>query len=315
MIFVIPKSQQMTFKQLDGNQYLYNKGLLQYVGMQNFDNRLLLDEIWQSVQYNKKDTLKVDSSDPILIQVTTDYVDVNNLPLFQIQCFDVNNNLLNLPISTNPIFFYLDGTGNVVFNISIAANLFSQGLYYFIISSRANTNGLVPVVFVSEVFEIGDFATMTLVQWHDSDRDGILWDGATIFGMRAELGLEYTDGNESSIYEGFNFEYITEYDVAKRAMQIFGDPMARYKVEKLQLAFAHSMVYVNNILVNKNGKNGKISKKEFSNSYTFEITVWEVNYENYTSLETISGTAVSTGEWIDNAGNKMLDNAGNFLIN
>lgn len=308
-VFKIPRSQTLRFVQVnfDGTNY-------SYIGLQNFDNRLLMDESWQTPEYKNEYLRKFSKGDPILIQFTTNY----NIDKISVQLCNYDGSInLNGLFNRTTIYSYSDGSGNVAYNYLLdQSNVDFYGFFFVKITSEDNTQP--QTIFRSESFEINSkYSDLPYVSWQNSDRDGIYWDssGLTIFGFRAELRIKYSPQLEASIFEGFNFQPETLFSVSKRCWDIKGDPMPRYNCEALKLAFDHYDVFVNNIPVNSNGSSAKINPVDYTNLYNFEITVIETEYEDYSVLQEISGQVISISDvLIDNDNIVLADTDGSILI-
>ena len=295
-IFVIPRSQTLRFVQVFG---IPTGNTFTYASQHTFDRHFLMDENWQTPEYKKQITQKFIPKDPILIQLTTNY-DITKVKI-QLCNYDgsvnVNSNFTQIQLYT-----YLDLSGNIVWNYLLNQTLVQfNGLYfikiYYTGTDQPNT------VFISEMFEINPkYSFLPYISWQNSDRDGIFWDsaGTTIFGFRAEIRRKYVPNLEASVYEGFNFEPITLYSVSKRGIQLNADPLPRFIVEKLKLAFEHFDVWLNGVYINSNGQTPKITPIDFTNEYDFDHQVIEVDYENYAQLQEMTGEIdTSVFVWVD----------------
>ena len=264
---------------------------------QTFDNRLLMDESWSTPEQVQEYLQPFAPGDPILIQFTTNYD-----PTF------IKVQLMNQDGSIDPSgnflqsvkYSYSDGSGNVVYNYLLdQSSVTFEGFRYVQITCTDPTQP--PIQFISESFEFGDYAWLPYISWQNSDRDGIFWDdaGETIFGVRAEVQQKYTPSSESSMYEGFNFQPETLFAVPKRMLELTGNPMPRYRVEILELAFKHYNSWVNNVPYSANGASAKIAQIQYTNLYDFSIQLTQVDYENYSILEEITGTVIGNEVYQD----------------
>jgi hypothetical protein len=309
-VFIIPRSQTLRFVQVTpGTNFL----TANYINTQNFDNRLLLDEKWQTPETKNEYLQKFNLADPLLFQFTTDY-DISKIDITV--CNNKGTVLGHNYFDTSIIYTYSDGSGNVVYNMSLSRYKVLNGFYFVKIQSNDLTKP--PISYISESFEYSNkYANLPYIKWQGSDRDGIFWDDAntTIFGIRAELRLRYVPNLEASVYEGFKFQPETLFSVSKRGVQLNGDPMPRFIVEKLKLAFDHFNVWINNVPVNSNGATPKITAIDNSNYYDFDHLVLETEYEDYSVLQEISGTVIAVDDGlIDNDNIELIDNDGFILI-
>jgi hypothetical protein len=293
-VFVIPRSQMLRFVRIDN----YPTGDSR-VG-QTFDNRLLMDELWQTPETVNEYLQKVAPQDPVLIQFTTDY----NIANIIIQLCNQNGNIISTDFRVDIMYSYSDGSDRIVYNALLnQAHQTFNGFYYVQIIANDSDNPY--LLYQSESFEFQTYYNvLPYIQCQKSDRDGIYWDEAsnTIFGIRAEIHMDYDNQSEDSIYEGFNFEPITEFSVARRMWSLTSDPIPRYLAEKLQLFCKHYNIWINAVTFNANGQSSKVTKIDRSNLYNFSISLIETNYEDYSILEAIpSGTVVSGYLDYDNA--------------
>jgi hypothetical protein len=264
---------------------------------QNFDNRLLLDEHWQTPEEIVEYLQKFVAGDPILIQLTTnydpDYITISLLN--QDKSIDASA-VFNRTVA----YTYSDGSGLVVYNFLLDQSFVSYSGLKFVHIAATDPNQ--PTLnFLSESFEFGDYSWLPYFSWQGSDRDGIFWDdaGVTKFGFRAEVHRKYTAQSENSIYQGFNFQPETLFAVARRVMELTSDPLPRYVCEKLELAFKHYTTWVNGVSFSANGASAKIALIDYSNHYNFNLSVIEVEYEDYTALQEVSGQIIQNNYFLD----------------
>jgi hypothetical protein len=298
--FVIPRANALRF--VDTTNY----PVTDILHDQTFDNRLLMDEKWSVIEDKREYLQKFIAGDPIVFQLTTnhnpDYLTISLLDQDGIEDDSVD-------FIQRVLYTYQDGSGNKVYNYSL---LNYAGLGFRYIQITSNDPGFDSIQFTSEVFEFGDYDYLPYIQWQGSDRDGIYWDnsGRTILGFRAEIKREYAPSGESSVYEGFNFQPELLFGVSKRGLMLKSDPLPRFIMEKLKIAFDHYKIWVNGTLFNSNGVVPKITQIEYSNLYTLEHTLIEVEYEDYTELQEISGIVAETGYYLDDDGSIFDDDDG-----
>lgn len=290
-IFVLPRAQTLRFVRTDN----YPIGDLRK--NQSFDNRLIMDENWQAVQYDQEYVMKFNPGDPILIQVTTNYdpkfifITLNN----QDETVDLNGNF-----TRSLLFSYTDSSGNVVYNYLLDQRLITfNGFKY--VSITAIDPKKPKMYFRSESFEFNNYVYLPYFEWQKSDRSGIYWDdqGLTKFGIRAEIHQKYSPTSESSVYEGFNFQPETLFSVPKLNNELNGDPLPRFMVERLELCFKHEYSWINGILYSANGASAKIGQIERTNLYDFNLIVLQKNYEDYSVLQPTEGAVIEDTGFID----------------
>jgi hypothetical protein len=297
-VFIIPRANTLRFVDITN----YPQGL---DGM-TFDNKLLMDEKWSDIETTQEYLQKFVSTDQIMIQFTT-----NHDPDFLLihLCYQDGRTNDNVQISQRVLYTYQDNSGNKVYNYTLIIPEETQGFQFIkIISNDPKFN---QQIFYSEAFEFGDYGYLPYIQWKGSDRDGIFWDQNTIFGFRAELKREYSPSGESSVYEGFNFQPQILFDVSKRGIVLKSNPLPRYIVEKLKIAFDHNSIFVNGIEFNSNGTQPKVTAIEYSNLYTFEHTLLEVAYEDYSVLQEISGVIVGENNYFKDYDNTIFEDYDN----
>jgi|WetSurMetagenome_2_1015567.scaffolds.fasta_scaffold67836_3 hypothetical protein len=272
-IFSIPASNTLRFVRTDN--YLDDA--------QTMYNRLLMDEVWQTPETKVEYLQKFNYGDAVNIQLTTDY---NN---FNAKLYDSDDEEVAIIIDQTILHTYTDGSGNIVYRLHFNTGYLS-GLHYVVINAWDSDKPTIQ--FTSEKIDIGDFEYLPYIQWQNSDRDGIYWDGTTIFGFRLELYYDYLPISENSIYEGFNFQPETLFSVPKRSISISVNPVPRYIVEKLELAIRHFNFWINGVLFSSNGNSLEVTKAEYSNLYEATTTLVETEYEDYTELVEIQGIVI-----------------------
>ena len=302
-IFTIPKSNVLRFVQTDGLRDSAGNAITYLQAPQTFDNRLMSDERWQTVENIHAYTQKFNVGDPINIQFTTNWGSSG----LACKLYDINDNEITIALTLIPFYTYQDGSSLVVWNIKCDTSDLVFGLYYFKITGN-------PLIeFTSEMIEIGDFADLNLVQWKFSDRDGIMYDDNLLFGFRVESHINYTPTSESSIYEGFNFQPEILFAVAKRQMNFKTIPVVRYIAEKLELAFKHDLCYVNGVQQSALAS-ATSTQIDLTNLYDFNIALIETKYEDYSNLQEISGVILVTNYLLDYDGKFFVDYNGNKFI-
>jgi hypothetical protein len=280
---------------------------------QNFDNRLLADEKWQTIETIHYKTQKfnagsgtANTADPILIQFTT------NISDFVCKMYDDSDNQVTITLTNVPYHPYLDGSGLVTYNILCDPSSIAIGLYRFKLTS-ASTG----IEYTTEWIEIGLFSDLAYIQWQYSDRDGINYgepqDISIIFGFRVEVYTPYNPNSESESYQGFNFQPELNFNAEKLAIDFKTIPQPRFISEKLKLACGHEAFYINGTQYSKNS-DPKVTKIDLTNLYDFEVSLNMTEYEDYTLIQELSGVVILEGQLIDNEGSVLYDNFDEILF-
>jgi len=282
-IFVIPRAQSLTFRQVEG--MTNSEGItFQYLEDNiTFDNRLLRDQRFspatEPVDYNQK----FNRGDQIYIQFTTTWAYSN----LSVQLFDYNNLQVGSNIEIQIAYPYTDGSLRVSYDSIISTSNLSYGVYYVKITGVYST-----IVFVSEKFEVGNYLDLPLLEWRDSDGDGVYYKPSTIFGFRIEGVIKYKPESEVDEYVGFNFKSEILKSVAKRGFDFITDSAPLYIAEKIELAFKHKEVYVNKAR-HYSTSSISIDQATDSNFVAVSIAIIDYQYEDYTILQAIAGVVIN----------------------
>lgn len=282
-IFEIPKSNVLRF--VDTTNYLSDK--------QTFDNRLIYDEKWGQDDEIKIYYQKFYTGDKILTQFTTNWPSAN----ISFKMYDRDNNEVATDLTLQIAYTYLDDSGNVTYNVICDTTSIALGVYYFQITTSTPTKE-----FTSEPIEIGLFADYPLVEWRLSDNDGIYYTDSTIFGFRVEAQLIEKEASENDVYEGFNFQPEIERSISQRLIELQLAPIPRYIKEKLKLACDHFEVFINGMQCVKKNE-AKTDPIPGSNFWDFSISLQQIDYEDYTIIQELTGITLNYGQLID--GNDM----------
>ena len=239
----------------------------------NLDNRLLWQEDY--IGYNDIPyAQKILSSDTILIQFATDY----DLSLISAELYDINDNLIS--DKTADITNVLESTSFDIYNLSIQIAI--EGYYYLKLTFDSE-------IYESEIFVIDGFDNDRLVkiEYSGSENDGVLYDNDETFVIRLEGRLlEYIAGQNKETYTSFNETMVNLNSYPKRMVNLEYGAIPRFMAEKLNIAFAHTTLKINDIEFQADDEPDSeiVSDGEYvTNMYKGKIRVQQVDYENYTT--------------------------------
>jgi hypothetical protein len=263
--------------------------------LQNFDNRLLHQEDY--IDYNDRPyAQKISSSDDILIQYATNYSPVTA------KIYDLEDN--EVIDVTNDITLILESTTFNVYNLLF--NIAAQGYYYLKIDFDSSTE-----VYESEIFQIDGFTeeNMLKIEYNTSETDGIIYDNNETFVIRVEGRLaEYEPGQNKEMYTSFNETLVNLKSYPTREFTMEWNGIPRYMVEKLNLAFSHELVKINDVeYQSKDAPDSELLKDGviITNLYMGKVRLQQVDYENYIR---------ATDDIEDETFHILIDGSGNKLI-
>lgn len=274
MIVTLPRAQTLRF--VDVSNYLSEP--------YNHDNRLLQDEGRigdEPVIYFQK----FNTSDPILIYLVTDYINI------LCEIYDCSN-VLAQTITLSDVGANLEGATAYygIVNTSTIGGIF----YAKIVLSGT---GLPTFTFKSEYFEVDDFSEYPLLKWKQNDYSGIYYDNPIIeFGFRIEADITgYTGKLDTESFEAFNSIIVNVRSKIKRIINFKTDEIPRYIYEKLVLAFGHEKLYINGIeyVPIDSPSDEPIQDTQF---YNFIAALAQAEYEDYSDLQETSGGIAPVGD-------------------
>ena len=265
MIFTIPRSNCLRF--VDKSQVS---------APFNHDNRLLQD---QGRVYDNSHVFvqKFSIGDDILIQIVSDY------PTISIELYDCYNSLVDT-FTPSCIF---DMTSTIkVYQSTISTSLLG-GIYYFKITATAT--GWNTQEFQSDYISVDNYSDYPLIQWRDSDYDGLYYGTANIiFGFRIEADIMkpiYVSENES--FESFNSVIVNVQSKVKRQIDFQTDELPAYIWEKLALALSHKTLKINGISYVAVG--GIEAEEIDALRFKVKATLQQSEYETYETFEETGG--------------------------
>jgi hypothetical protein len=259
-------------------------------GMQTFHNRLDYRE-----EYPNHSSIPLwqifDDSDYILIQITTNNT-IKNCKLINVETDEITD-LTAEVASYSSAWLPVQNWTNTeygsfgAFDKHIYTSLLN-GFYQIKLEFDAEADYL-----ISEVFEIGDFATYPLLEYYHSEiglKKGIYFDGSQIFQFRLNAKFaKYKPGAQLETNESFNYILDNiEGDVLFYGVLEF-DGIPRYLVEKVFVTLQVDTKILNDVRfsVESGGEMEMVEGKpgQTTNIYTGTMTLRQYEYENYEDFE------------------------------
>jgi hypothetical protein len=286
-------------------------------GMQTFHNRLDYREEYPN--HNAIPLWQIfDDSDPILIQITTNNT-IKNCKLINVETEEVTD-LTAEVASYSSAWLPIQNWTNTeygsfgAFDKYIYTSLLS-GFYQVKLEFDAEADYL-----ISEVFEVGDFATYPLLEYNHSEtglRKGVYFDGSQTFTIRLNARfVKYKPGANIETNESFN--YILDNiggDALFYGILEFG-ALPRHFVEKIFVILQVDTKVLNDVRfeVESGAELEPVeSNSQSTNVYTGTWTLRQYEYENYEDFE--SEEEVETFYRIVNGDeDRRIVSAGNYRI-
>jgi len=271
--------------------------------LQNFDNRLLHEEVYGD--YNDFPySQPFIASDNILVQFASDQGTPTAILLDEtgIQVGDKTSDITQ--VLTGATF----NIYNLQFNVAVAG-------FYQLVCTFANGE-----IWKSEYFEIGDFGNdkdYVKIEYNTSTNDGILYNNSESFVIRLKGRLvEYVPGQEKTTYNSFSqaMEALQSYPIRKANLEL--GLMPRYMLEKLNLALGHLVFKVNDVAYQSEGEPDSTLVREgidVTSYYTAEVELQQTDYESYLVATENTEPAIYPIK-IDYSGNYLIfrENGSNF---
>jgi hypothetical protein len=260
---IVPRAQSLRFVSLVDywtKPFNHDSRLLQHQG-KDFDDILVY-------------CTKFHTTDSIRIQFQSDYTNSANEPiLLELYDYDDTKVLDITPTKTNlsTTWFQYDAT------ISTSLLL---GVYYVKLTFTGLGKATIP--YQSDYFEVGNFIDLPLIEWRESDNDGLIYDNPLLwFGFRIEADITRAKTDtENETFEIYNSITVNASSKVKRIVNFECDPLPLTVCEKLDLGFSHEKVRINNVLYVA-ASSGNMEEIEGTIFYQYDRDITQSEFEVY----------------------------------